>query len=952
MMARVLRQFVAGAVELAEDLRSRIEARLRSDELGESLRAIHAWVESATDRELDEDGFVDLYAQTVACAAAVISLRRDVFRDVRVCRWLLAGANSLWKQTWGDCFSLAGVNEEEFSQNRNSIGGASILRRAANDVILAEADRAGDCSDPVVHFYEQFLHAHDSRGRTKHGVFYTPRPIARYIVKQVDRYLRDEFRLVDGLADTSTWQQVVDRHDRMAVPNRIDPRAAFVSVLDPALGSGVFLAEVIDLVHSRLVANWTAQGSDPDQVGKLWDEYATKHLLPRICGLELLLPACAVAHLELVDKLAETGFSFEVPAKLEIRLINTLAGPKQQLSFLDASTAEGSRAAKGARDACYARPFTVVVGNPPFSGISRDRSRWIVDLLRGRGDWASYYEVDGRPLGERKHWLQDDYVKFMRYAHWKIESAGYGIVGLVTNHGYLDNPTFRGMRQQFMHTFPRITVVDLHGNRKKKEQAPDGGVDENVFQIEQGTAIGLFRRPPGAATARDVRHAELWGEAEKKLAALSSTTAGAAAMDDEEPLLSTEVEPSGPNYFFVPRDDALRREYERGYRLSDMMPINVTAPVTARDSFVVGFDEEELLDRMTEFRNLAIPDDEIRQRYFTSSRSTKYPPGDTRGWKLPDARRRMADDDNWQDYIRMCWYRPFDQRAIYWADWMIDWPRREIMRHMLAGDNMAIVARRQMLPTQPCTYFWIADGLTLDGVIRSDNRGSESVFPLYLYGDKSDGRAQRRANYDESFISEASRVLGLRWTEDGKGDMRQSFGPKDLAHYVYALFFSPAYRERYADLLRSDFPRVFLIKDAQLFESLSRLGARLADNHLLRGQRATRLPSSDSAGPVTTDGWSVERGFPKYFGGRVLASDQVSFDNVPQDVWEFHVGGHQVCRKWLKDRRGRQLTRADAEVYRQIVASLNDTIDCMKEIDLAIDNHGGWPDAFDRQGAV
>jgi hypothetical protein len=417
-------------------------------------------------------------------------------------------------------------------------------------------------------------------------------------------------------------------------------------------------------------------------------------------------------------------------------------------------------------------------------------------------------------------------------------------------------------------------------------------------------------------------------------------------MPDEEPLLSTEVAPSGPNYFFVPRDDALRREYERGYRLADMMPVNVTAPVTARDSFVVGFDEEELLCRMAEFRNLAVPDEEIRQRYFTTSRSSKYPPGDTRGWKLPDARRRMADDDNWQEYVRTCWYRPFDQRTVYWADWMIDWPRGEIMRHMLTGDNIAIVARRQMLPTQPCTYFWISDGLTLDGVIRSDNRGSESVFPLYLYEGKRDGVAQRRANYDDSFLREACRALRLRWMEDGKGDLQQSFGPEDLAHCCYALFFSPAYRERYADMLRSDFPRVFLPKDAQLFGRLSRLGATLADNHLLRRQRATRWPACDSAGPVTRDGWSVERGFPKYSGDRVLANDQVSFDNVPQEVWDFHVGGHQVCRKWLKDRRGRRLTPADAEVYRHIVASLTDTIRCMKEIDLAIDHHGGWPDAF------
>jgi len=946
MMSRDFRHFVFGAVELTESLRSEVENRLRSDEPGQSLRAIYGWVESATGRELGEDDFIDLYAQTVACAAAIVFLRRRVFRDARIRHWLLAGATSLWRNTWCDCFALAGMHEEEFGPNRYAIEAESFLGHSPGSDVMAESDPAGDWHDPVVHFYERFLAAHDSRGRKKHGVFYTPGPIARYIVQQVDRFLHDEFGLVDGLADTSTWQQIIDRCELTAIPKGTDPQAAFVSVLDPALGSGVFLAEVIALVHNRVVAHWTAKGLDATQIIERWNQYVPQHLLPRICRLELLLPACAVAHLKLVDKLAETGFSFDIPAKLEVHLTNTLAGPSQQLSLLDASTTEGLRAAKAARDACYAAPFTVVVGNPPFSGISRDRGRWIVDLLRGRGDWASYYEIDGRPLGERKHWLQDDYVKFMRFAHWKIESAGCGIVGLVTNHGYLDNPTFRGMRQQLMHTFPRITVVDLHGNRKKKEQAPGGGADGNVFQIEQGTAIGLFRRPPGAVTSREVRHAELWGEADEKLAVLSSDAAYAAARGDEEPLLSTAVEPTGPNYFFVPRDDVLRREYERGYRLSDIMPVNVTAPVTARDSFVVAFDEDELLKRMNEFRNLAVPDEDIRQQYFTNSRSTKYPPGDTRGWKLSEARRRMAEDDNWQEYVQRCLYRPFDRRAIYWADWMIDWPRADVMHHMLAGDNIAIVARRQMLPTQPCSYFWITDGLTLDGVIRSDNRGSESVFPLYVYEDTRDGAAERCANYDKSFVREASHVLGLRWIENGKGDLRQTFGPEDLGHCCYALFFSPAYRERYADLLRSDFPRVFLPANAQLFGLLSQLGARLADSHLLRQQGAAHLPLCDSAGPLSDDGWSVERGFPKYSDDRVLASERVSVANVPQEVWDFHVGGHQVCRKWLKDRRGRLLTRADAEVYRQIVASLTDTIDCMKEIDLAINDHGGWPAAF------
>ena len=288
----------------------------------------------------------------------------------------------------------------------------------------------------------------------------------------------------------------------------------------------------------------------------------------------------------------------------------------------------------------------MIVGNPPFSGISQQQGRWIVDLLRGseggRDGWCNYFEVDGRPLGERKTWLQDDYVKFLRFAHWKIETAGCGIVGLVTNHGYLDNPTFRGVRQQLLATFPRITVIDLHGNRKKKERAPDGRQDENVFAIEQGTAIGLLRRPPaGGADGACARGIVGRGGAETEHARTGGRAFGAGRR--RPGAVDPRMVPAAPNYFFAPRLAQAEDEYDGAPRLPDLMPVNVTAPVTARDSFVVA-SREELLARMAEFRDLAVDDDEIRRRYFTSTRSAKYAPGDTRGWKLAEARRRLAAD--------------------------------------------------------------------------------------------------------------------------------------------------------------------------------------------------------------------------------------------------------------------------------------------------------------------
>lgn len=945
-MNREFCQFVRETVQWARNLRGEIARRLRSDTKRKSLQTIRDWVASATATTVSEDDFADLYAQTIACSAAVITLAADNFRDSRALDWLRANSNPLWQTIWSESVSLLAAYEMD----------------ALTPPVRAEhrSDRTGrlgsyldsDClqRDPIIHFYERFLDQYDSNRRTTHGVFYTPAPIAKYIVQQVDRSLRGEFGVPDGLADSITWSEYAQRHDDLAVPRGVDPQSPFVTILDPAVGTGAFLVEAVELIHRNLTNRWIASGCTTDEVLRRWNDYVPNELLPRIFGLELLLPACAVAQLKLVDKLGETGFAFDAPATLEVHLANTLVGPERQSSESDGCSDEIERAVNAARDASYTMPSTVVLGNPPFSGISEQQSRWILELLRGRlceaGNRANYYEIDGRPLGERKHWLQDDYVKFMRYAHWRIESAGCGVIGLVSNHGYLDNPTFRGMRQQLMGTFSQIAVVDLHGNRKKKERAPQGGVDENVFAIEQGTAIGLFLRPPGMGKRCEVQHAELWGAADEKLAALSSAAATVDSRRKMETMAATPLTPRGPDYVFVPRDDAIRHEYERGHRLSDVMPVNVTAPVTARDSFVIAFDEGELIERMEQFRDLSIPDEEIRRRYFTNSRSKKYPPGDTRGWKLPVARRRMAEDEDWRDYIRPCWYRPFDRRVIYWADGMIDWPRGEVMRHILAGNNIALVARRQMLPTQPCNYFWITDGLTLDGVIRSDNRGSESIFPVYLHEESHDDAICRCANFSEHFIAEARRTLGPASIGNGAGDPSRSSGPDDLAYYCYALFFSPAYRERYAEVLRIDFPRVFLPKDPQLFCTLRELGAKLADSHLLRTSDDSPPHACDFTGDDSNGCWSLTRGFPKYREGRVLVSERCWFDDVPQEVWNFHAGGHQVCKKWLKDRRGRTLSVSDAAVYRQIVASLAATLRCMREIDKAILHHGGWPRAF------
>jgi predicted helicase len=638
----------------------------------------------------------------------------------------------------------------------------------------------------------------------------------------------------------------------------------------------------------------------------------------------------------IVSKLVETGYDFDFQARIRVYVTDTLTGPERPIWHLHVPSA-WDHELKELRRTAYEEPITVVLGNPPFSGISDHRGQWIDGLLKGspnaEAPLRGYYHVDGQPLGERKVWLQDDYVKFFRYAHWKIERSGCGIIGFITNHGYLDNISFRGMRQRLIESFPQITVVDLHGNRKKQEATPSGGVDESVFLVEQGVAIGLFRKPPGQRRA-EVRHFDLWGTRQQKTRVLVQQDALEGGR---------RIAPQSPHYLLKPRDAEACEIYERAMGLQDVMPVNSTAAVTARDRFVIAFHEEELLNRMRLFRDLSIPTSEIRRRFFTNSRSAKYLPGDTRGWKLEEARRIMAEDAQWDDYVRPCLYRPFDRRVVYWTSWMIDWPRQDAMRFMSASGNLALVTRRQMLAHQPCNFFWIADSIVIDGVVRSDNRGSESFFPLFL--PESAAGDSMPVNFAPAFVELAAQSSGMRWDADRRDAGDHCFGPLDLLAYIYGLFHAPSYRRRYAEWFCLDFPRVLLPGSGELFRGLSQFGRRLLDLHLGQVSNNQAASANEKAGH-TGQAPVIGPGYPKHVGERVLVNKDFALEGVSRQTWQFCVGSHQVCKKWLRDRRGRSLEPSEVRRFQEIVSAIKATLHTMQEIDKLIQHHGGCPGAF------
>lgn len=706
-----------------------------------------------------------------------------------------------------------------------------------------------DYSDRLANHYELHLQQFDAVTRKARGVYYTPPEAVRFILRAVDECLQAEFRWPLGLLD------------------------ARARILDPALGAGVFVTEAIAFIQRQFAAR---------RPGEDWNEYVANQLLPRLGGIEILPTAAYVAMVRIALALAATGYRFESDAVMELRIADALAAP--------------------------IRPaWNVIVGNPPFSGISTAKHDWLQKLLQGIGPAgeprASYFALDGEPLRERKHWLQDDYVKFLRIAQEQIEMTGSGIVALVTSHGYLDNITFRGLRGAMLETFPRTTLIDLHGNAKRRERTPSGERDENVFAIEQGVAIGLWRRPLGEPAVL-VERADIWGSRTDKLAILDR------ASWRELPYFSIAENAKGTAW--IAQEIAHFPEYDSGWLLTDIFPLNTTAPVTARDDFVVAFTREELLERCRDLKDRSLSDDQLRARYFTRTRSRLYPPGDTRGWQLPQARERMRAEENCESLITAVQYRPFDQRWILWADWLIDWPRSDVLRHIVGRNNVTLIARRQAPPGRTYNYVWISDLPTLDGVIRSDNCGSESLFPLWTYLD-----GERRANLSPGFVDRLATTLRCAPAE---------IPAEQILGYCYALLSSPQYCARYAGRLRQNFPRIAWPSSCEQFEQLSRLGRSLFDVQLLRNAASQRHWQH-------TNDTQLAKGMPRYIDGCVFINANCHLPDVPLAAWEYVVGSHQVLRKYLKDRRGRQISLDELERHSHMVGAIETSLGIQREID-------------------
>jgi predicted helicase len=366
------------------------------------------------------------------------------------------------------------------------------------------------------------------------------------------------------------------------------------------------------------------------------------------------------------------------------------------------------------------------------------------------------------------------------------------------------------------------------------------------------------------------------------------------------------------------------------------MPVNVLGFQTHRDNFAIDFDKDKITKRFQELRENNLSNEDY---------TTKYDIKDNRDWKLNRVRQSIRLDDQWQNKITTCLYRPFDQRYCYYSDLIMDRPRRELIDHVLGKENLCLLSSRQQA-TLGYRHCWLSDQPANDCVISTTSREANQVFPLYLYPtntptlfetEPTNSPNGRRPNLAPEFIKELSAKLDLEFISDGKGDEKKTFGPEDIFNYIYAVFHSPQYRQRYAEFLKIDFPRVPLTSNQELFWELVKKGDRLVHLHLMKA-----TGKEISSYPVAGSNLVEQVKYDENKQQISINSDQY-FAGIPPQIWNFYIGGYQVCQKWLKDRKGRHLSYDDLEHYQQIISILGESIAIMETIDIIINKYGGFP---------
>ncbi|MBI4646775.1 MAG: N-6 DNA methylase [Bacteroidia bacterium] len=830
---------------------------------------------------LSEKQFADLYAQTITYGLFAARTRATDRFNRELAFKHIPDTIGILK----DIFRFISLEDPPLTLQIMVDDIAEVLNNTDIKKILQDYFKEGKGEDPIVHFYETFLTAYDPVIREKKGVYYTPVPVVNYIVRSIHQVLKSHFGLSDGFASPA------------------------VTLLDPAAGTLTFPAQTLKIAIEEYTSKYGEGGKN---------NLIKNHILPNYYAFELMMAPYAIGHLKMSFLLEEIGYKLQNDERFKFYLTNTL-----EMEDLEQIQIPGLRSLSEESHLAGAikrhQSILVIIGNPPYSGHSENRNKWTEYLLKKDIDNAqSYYKVDGQPLKEKNpKWLQDDYVKFLRFAQWKIHKAGFGIVGMITNHSYLDNPTFRGMRQSLIKTFNEIYIHNLHGNSLKKETGPEGTKDENVFDIRQGVSIALFIKLKNKKDCK-VYYTDVYGLRENKYKWLNENNFGKKNFD--------KINPEPPFYFFIKRNIKGISQYLTWKPVNEIFRVNSVGIVTARDNLTIKFSEQEIWNTVLNFSKM---EKEIARQAYSLGE-------DTSDWKIELAQSDLKHSGPDRKNIKPILYRPFDIRYTYYTGNSRGFhcrPRNDIMRHML-NENLGLTIGRagQVVGLE---YLWNLVFVSRNIIdLNLFYRGGELIFPLYLYKEKKSrkfsimpmlvcepeieyGYKNRVANIDKIIYEKLNKTY------------KSKLSPEAILYYIYSIFYCNIFREKYGEFLKIDFPRIPFTTNFNLFRKLAEFGNKLSDLHLMKSKLLS-VPVSKYHG--TDDNDRIEK--INYVENKqcVYINKEKYFDGISSELWNYNIGGYKILEKYLQDRKTRIMDAP--EYYCKIITAINETIILQKKIDL------------------
>ena len=873
------------------------------------------------NKNLDENSFADLYAQTVAYglfAARIHDSSDEPFTRQRAAE-LIPETNPFLRDIFNQ---LAG---NSIKKSIAWIVDDLVLIFDATDVVKLRRNisRENLRHDPMIHFYEEFLSYYDPETKKKYGVYYTPQPVVEFIVRAIDDILKNEFNIPLGLSDTSKveklYQEIVKGQE---LPKLVKKSVHRVQILDPATGTGTFLAEVVSRIKDK-------------QDAGIWPSYVKEDLLPRLYGFELMMAPYTIAHLKL-DMLINWWNEQKIDLQLEddeerrvqIYLTNSL--DRTDIYNVEEFAAVIAQEANKANYIKNNAPVMVVIGNPPYNSLSQNNSDWITNLM------ADYKKEPGgiRPLQEKKTWLSDDYCKFIRLGQYYVEHNQDGILAYICNNRFLDGPSFRGMRWNLLKSFDKIYIINLHGCSKPKEFCPDGGKDENVFDIQVGTSINIFVKTSKKQSDQlaTVYYTDVYGLRKDKYDFLSS--------NELKNIKFRELKYSAPFYSLRITDEDGKEEYNKGFRINDIFKNLTLGFVTANDKLNISFNPNEQIAKINELINM--PEKEWRIKYRREK--------DSRDWKYQNAKN---DALSFKGVVQKVIYRPFDTRYTYYTGnsrGLYSSPQSSILSHMLKKNIAFIIGRQgQAVGNMDWNLIFCVDSITDLNIYY---RGGGTIFPLYVYPQEGELNFDTncKPNLDESIwrtienwvefgqefrpltLKEQTGELGF----DAEPDKPHFLTAEDIFDYIYGVLHSPLYREKYKTFLKIDFPRIPYPKNKENFEHYRYYGNKLRKLHLMQNFPESHV-TYDIIGndKVELVKWLPDGKNSKI--GRVYINDKQYFSNVPIEAWDMYIGGYQPAQKWLKDRKDRKLTTEEKKHYKNIITILLETKHIMDSIDSPVD---------------